>query len=90
MFYPPFITKKMKCIILKNGYVVWVAKHLKGDWFIVLQLTIMPLNSFFIGVKTFIADVLKCKACLKTKFKCACITIVLSCNLLVKKEDRVL
>ena len=37
MFYLSFITKKMECIIFKNGCVVQVAKHLKGDWFIVLR-----------------------------------------------------
>ena len=29
-------------------------------------------------VKNFIANVLKCKACLKTKFKCTCITLGMS------------
>ena len=36
-FYPPFITNKMKRISFKGGCVVQVAKHLKGDWFIVLR-----------------------------------------------------
>ena len=28
---------KTKCISFKSGCVIWVAKHLKGDWFIVLR-----------------------------------------------------
>ena len=38
MFYLPFITNKTERISSVSGSVVWVAKHLKGDWFIVLHL----------------------------------------------------
>ena len=33
--YPPFITSKTERF--KSGYVGQVAKHLKGEWFIVLH-----------------------------------------------------
>ena len=36
-FYPPFIAYKTEHIRFKSGCVVLVAKHLKGDWFIVLR-----------------------------------------------------
>ena len=35
--YLPFITSKMKYINFKSECIVWVAMHLKGDWFIVLH-----------------------------------------------------
>ena len=36
-FYSPFITNRTKCVSFISGCVVLVAKHLKGDWFIVLR-----------------------------------------------------
>ena len=35
--YPSFITNKTEHIIFKSVCVVRVAKHLTGDWFIVLR-----------------------------------------------------
>ena len=67
MFYPSFITNKTERFSFKSGSVVQVAKHLKVDWFIVL------LNNY--GLKSCIANVLKCKARLKPKFKCVCVTM---------------
>ena len=46
-----------------------MAKHLKGDWFIVLRYNFVSL------LKSFIANVLKWKAHLKAKFKCLCATM---------------
>ena len=40
-----------------------------------VALTIMALKNFVLLLKSFIANVLKCKARLKTKFKCVCITM---------------
>ena len=37
MFYLPFITSKTERFSFESGYVEWVVKHLKGDWFIVLR-----------------------------------------------------
>jgi len=51
-----------------------VAKHLKGGWFSV-ALIIVALNNFVPLLKSFIANVLKCKALLKTNFKCVCVTM---------------
>ena len=69
-FYPPFITNKTKCISFKCECGIRVAKHLKGHWFIVLHWL-----SFVLLIKAFIANALKCKARLKTKFKCVCVTV---------------
>ena len=33
----PFITNKTKCYSITSGCIVWVTKHLKGEWFIVLD-----------------------------------------------------
>ena len=57
----------------KSGCVIWVVKHLKGDWCIVLCLQL----------KSFIANMLKYEACLKTKFKCMCITV---CSLVMTES----
>ena len=58
-----------------------MAKYLKGDWFYNVALTIMLCTA----VKSFIADVLKCKARVKTKFKCVCITM---CSLVMSPFSR--
>ena len=34
-FYPPFITNKTEHVSFKGECLVGVAKHLKGDWFMV-------------------------------------------------------
>ena len=49
-------TNKTKRVSFKSECVVRMAKHLKGDWFIVLRYKIIPL------LKSFIANVLKNKA----------------------------
>ena len=67
--YTPFISNKTEHLSFKSGCVVRVAKHLKEDWFIVLHNN-YDLNNFIPLLKSFIANVLKCKAHLKTKFKC--------------------
>jgi len=41
-----------------------------------VALIIMAWNNSVLLLKAFIANVLKCKARLKTKFKCVCVTIV--------------
>ena len=38
-------------------------------------LIIMAWNNFVAQLKSFIINVLKCKARLKTKFKCMCVTM---------------
>ena len=40
-----------------------------------VALTIMAKNNFVPLLKSFIANMLKCKARLKTKFKCVCVTM---------------
>ena len=55
MFSLPFNAKKIERVSFKSGCVVRVVKHIKGDWFIV----------FVLLLKSFIANVLKCNACLK-------------------------
>ena len=68
-FYLSFVANKTMHISFKSGCVVQVAKHLKGDWLIVLQLQFW----ICIAVKNF--HWLKYKACLKAKFKCICVTM---------------
>ena len=41
-----------------------------------VALTIMALNSFVLLLKSFVANVLNCKACLKTRFKCVCVLLL--------------
>ena len=33
---PPLVTR-WSALVFKSGCVVWVTKHLKGDWFMVLH-----------------------------------------------------
>ena len=47
----------MDRIIFKSECAVQVAKHLKGDW-----LKVMALKNFVLLLKSFIANLLKCKA----------------------------
>ena len=42
---------------------------------IIVLLDNYGLNSFVSLLKTFIADVLKCKVRLKAKFECVCVTM---------------
>ena len=46
MFYPPFITNKMKHISFKRGCVVQLAKHLEGGLAHSVALTIIACNNF--------------------------------------------
>ena len=46
----------------------------------VVALAIMAYDNFVPLLKNFIADVLKCKARLKTKFICLCVTV---CSLVI-------
>ena len=46
-----------------------------------IALVIIAKNNFLLLLKSFIADVLKCKARLQTKFECVCVTM---CSLSIK------
>ena len=52
-----------------------------------VALIIMAQSDFIPQLKSFIADVLKCNACLKTNFKCVCyyvLVMILFGNRLIK------
>ena len=69
-----YITSKTEHFSFKSGCVIRVAKRLQEDCFIVLYIRSSNCN-FVPLLKCFIADVLKCKARLKVKFKCISITM---------------
>ena len=48
-------------------------------------LIIMAQNNFVLLLKSFIANVLKCKARLKSNFKCVCVTL---CSLVMSLFSR--
>ena len=58
------------------------AKHLKEDWFIVLHQQLWLKATL---LKSFIVNTLKCKARLKTKIKCVCVTM---CSLVMSPFSR--
>ena len=37
LFYLLYVTNKTECFNFKSGCVIWVVKHLKQDWLIVLR-----------------------------------------------------
>ena len=65
MFYPSFLTNKMERFSFKSGCVLRVAKHLKKTG------SQCSINNYGLKqlLKSIIANVLKFKASLKTKFK---------------------
>ena len=72
MFYTMFFTSKTKCFYFKSECVVLVVKRLKktGSW-----CCDSNCSNFVTMLKSFITNVLKCKALLKTKFICAFVTM---------------
>ena len=66
-----YITNKTERFSFTSGCVVRVAKRLKEDWFKVFWKQLQLKNNFVALLKSFIAHVVKCKAHLKTKFKCS-------------------
>ena len=73
MFYPSFITNKTKHFGFKSGRVIRVVK-------LVHSVALIIMANFVPLLKSFIANVLECKACLKTNFKCM---YVIMCSLVL-------
>ena len=65
----------MKCFSFIIECVVWVAKCLNEDWFNHSVAIAIATTLYHYTIKEFIANVLKCKARLKVKFKCVSITM---------------
>ena len=58
-----------------SGSVAYVAKRFKKKLVHSIVVAIVAQNNFVIMLNSFITNVLKCKACLKAKFKCASVTM---------------
>ena len=65
------ITNKTERFSFKTVCVLWVSKCLVHS----VAVAIAAQNNFVLLLKSFIVNVLKCKACLKLKLKCVYITM---------------